>query len=347
MIMIIMCHLVSGDDSPESSISQHICITKTRAGRGFILDNFILKQRLKHCKLILYWPEQDIDTSCQSSWGGEHTCVVERLDHQHQALSSACPPSWWSSWAETSRWCSTPASHSNHSESVHLSPDTSNLIWRQVPHSYDLPSKSISTLNVSVSWSSVSWRRWMVKLPHWVLLAWNLSPSTCRYLVLTVWDLSLLNRATLLPEAMHTTNISFNVDFNVDHKLTIRVLDALFLLRWFWYHFYTLWYKGSSLKTIGMKEFGSESEVFPLVCIWDEESLGCRILFIVDVQLLHVSIIVSNTNKTTQLRAWTWTTPFRYIELKIRFLSPDSVSPRLSNSAFFWFQPDPVLKRIM
>ena len=28
-------------------------------------------------------------------------------------------------------------------------------------------------------------------------------------------------------------NISFNVDFNVDRKLTIRVLDALFLLRWF------------------------------------------------------------------------------------------------------------------
>ena len=122
-MMIIMCHLVSGDDSPESSISQHICITKTRAGRGFILDDFILKQRMKHCKLRWYWPEQDIDTSCQSSWGGEHTCVVETLDHQHQALSSACPPSWWSSWAETSRWCSTPASHSSHSGSVHLSPE--------------------------------------------------------------------------------------------------------------------------------------------------------------------------------------------------------------------------------
>ena len=39
------------------------------------------------------------------------------------------------------------------------------------------------TLKCSPSPSS-SARRWMVKLPHCVLLAWNLPPSTCRYRVL-------------------------------------------------------------------------------------------------------------------------------------------------------------------
>lgn len=45
----------------------------------------------------------------------------------------------------------------------------------------------------------------MVKCPHCWLLAKKLVPSTCKYRVLTVWDLSLLNRAILEPDGMHTT----------------------------------------------------------------------------------------------------------------------------------------------
>ena len=44
----------------------------------------------------------------------------------------------------------------------------------------------------------------MVKAPHCVELAWKLPPSTCRYLVLTVCERSLLKSATLVPLAMHT-----------------------------------------------------------------------------------------------------------------------------------------------
>ncbi len=46
--------------------------------------------------------------------------------------------------------------------------------------------------------------RWMVKEPHCWLLAWKFVSSTCRYRVLTVWDLKRLNRATFDPDGMHT-----------------------------------------------------------------------------------------------------------------------------------------------
>lgn len=44
----------------------------------------------------------------------------------------------------------------------------------------------------------------MVNAPHCNELAWKLLFSTCKYLVLTVCDLSLLNKATLVPEATQT-----------------------------------------------------------------------------------------------------------------------------------------------
>jgi len=53
--------------------------------------------------------------------------------------------------------------------------------------------------------TNVNVRRCMVKAPHWAALAWKLPFSTWRYRVLTVCDLSRLNRATLVPDAIHTT----------------------------------------------------------------------------------------------------------------------------------------------
>lgn len=49
---------------------------------------------------------------------------------------------------------------------------------------------------VTVSRQLFSSPRWIVNAPHCWLLAWKLLPSTWRYLVLTVCDLSLLNNAT-------------------------------------------------------------------------------------------------------------------------------------------------------
>ena len=48
--------------------------------------------------------------------------------------------------------------------------------------------------------------RWMVNAPHCIELAWKFPSSTCRYRVLTVCDRSLLNNATLVPDAIHTAN---------------------------------------------------------------------------------------------------------------------------------------------
>ena len=47
-------------------------------------------------------------------------------------------------------------------------------------------------------------RRCIVKAPHCAALAWKLPFSTWRYRVLTVCERSRLNRATFVPDAMHT-----------------------------------------------------------------------------------------------------------------------------------------------
>jgi len=49
-------------------------------------------------------------------------------------------------------------------------------------------------------------RRCIVKAPHCAALAWKLPFSTWRYRVLTVCDRSRLNRATFVPDAIHTTH---------------------------------------------------------------------------------------------------------------------------------------------
>merc|ERR1711892_563934 len=60
------------------------------------------------------------------------------------------------------------------------------------------PSLTVNSSD-SDSWSS---SRCMVKAPHWTELAWKFPFSTCRYLVLTVWDLKRLKSATFVPEAI-------------------------------------------------------------------------------------------------------------------------------------------------
>lgn len=60
-------------------------------------------------------------------------------------------------------------------------------------------------LNNELSRAKSNSHLWMVKAPHCSELAWKFPFSTCKYLVLTVCDRSLLNNATFVPEATHTT----------------------------------------------------------------------------------------------------------------------------------------------
>merc|ERR1711884_492161 len=52
--------------------------------------------------------------------------------------------------------------------------------------------------SLSLSFSS---NKWMVKAPHCTEEAWKFPLSTCRYLVLTVCERNLLNKATFVPLA--------------------------------------------------------------------------------------------------------------------------------------------------
>lgn len=57
----------------------------------------------------------------------------------------------------------------------------------------------------------------MAKQPHWTELAWKFPFSTCKYLVLTVWERRRLKRATLVPDAMHTEKIQI-----INRKFSLR-----------------------------------------------------------------------------------------------------------------------------
>lgn len=52
-------------------------------------------------------------------------------------------------------------------------------------------------------------------------LAWKLPPSTWRYLVLTVCDLSRLKSAILDPDSMHTANIKKKCHAKIRHMKNI------------------------------------------------------------------------------------------------------------------------------
>ena len=49
--------------------------------------------------------------------------------------------------------------------------------------------------------------KWMVKAPHCTEEAWKFPLSTCRYLVLTVCERNLLNKATFVPLATQTARV--------------------------------------------------------------------------------------------------------------------------------------------
>ena len=119
-------------------------------------------------------PGRGRDTSAQSPSCRRRTCGAGRWGHLPRGAPSACPPSWWPAWAGPCLWCSTPASLWTRSGWSRHEPEEESWIMGHI---------SNSTLNCSPSVSS-SARRWMVKLPHWVELAWNLPPSTWRYRVL-------------------------------------------------------------------------------------------------------------------------------------------------------------------
>ena len=76
-------------------------------------------------------------------------------------------------------------------------------------------------------WKCEYLRRWMVKAPHCTDDAWKFPLSTCRYRVLTVWDLKRLNKATLVPLATQTAKKS--------EFFKISDLKFFFIWRSFWW----------------------------------------------------------------------------------------------------------------
>ena len=53
--------------------------------------------------------------------------------------------------------------------------------------------------------------------------------------------------------------------------------------------------------SIGVEHFEGEHEVFSLITIRYEEGLGRAVVATVEVQLLHLLVRVSNSNKSTEL----------------------------------------------
>ena len=74
--------------------------------------------------------------------------------------------------------------------------------WQQTKWCWRVRRSISQWISIVISLSDI--RRWTVKAPHCVELAWKLPFSTCRYLVLTVCERRRLNNATLVPDAIHT-----------------------------------------------------------------------------------------------------------------------------------------------
>ncbi len=62
---------------------------------------------------------------------------------------------------------------------------------------------------------TVDLHKCIVNAPHCVELAWKFPLSTWRYRVLTVWDRSRLNKATFVPDAIHTGRLQQNIDIMI------------------------------------------------------------------------------------------------------------------------------------
>ena len=57
----------------------------------------------------------------------------------------------------------------------------------------------------------------------------------------------------------------------------------------------------SNIPSVAIEHFQGELEVFPLITIRYEESLGRAVVATIQVELLHVQIRVSDPNKCTEL----------------------------------------------
>ena len=127
----------------------------------------------------LFCPELNTDTFSLYPLVGMSICGAEILDHLHQELPSVCQLYEWQVLVEPYQLYNIQVLQWTRSGYNHLSPGQEIInIGIEV-------NKEFVTLKFSPS-SSSSPRRWIVKLPHWVLLAWNLPLSTWRYLVLEI-----------------------------------------------------------------------------------------------------------------------------------------------------------------
>lgn len=114
-------------------------------------------------------------------------------------------------------------------------------------------------------------------------------------------EMTILNVEVACGHSLRSQSIEESY-FRPARYAQIRVFKRLLFLRWFWDDFDSLRVEHSDVVTVSVEHFYAQHKMFPFVRVRYEERLRSAILFpVVQIQLLHVVVWVSDSNEGTEL----------------------------------------------